>query len=49
MDYNASQTAIDLGLVSSDYNFLMGFIGLFIGVSFCFFVLNAISTIARGR
>lgn len=49
MAYDATQTALDLGLVSADYNFLMGFSGLLMGSFVCFFVLYAISTIARGR
>lgn len=49
MDYNATQTASDLGLVSTDYSFLMGFSGLLMGAFVCFFVLYSISTIARGR
>ena len=48
MDYNATQTALNLGLVSSDYSFLMGLSGLLIGSFVCFFVLYSISNISKG-
>jgi hypothetical protein len=48
MDYNATATASSLGLVTSDYNYLMGFSGLMIGTIICFFVLYSILNIAKG-
>ncbi|MDP3119952.1 MAG: hypothetical protein Q8N01_06030 [Sulfuricurvum sp.] len=49
MDYNATETAFNLGLISTDYAFLMGLSGLLMGAFVCFFVLYSISNIARGR
>lgn len=48
MDYNATLTAQNLGLLPNDYNFLMGLMGLFIGVFFFFFLIQALISIARG-
>lgn len=37
MEYDSTQTAIDMGLQYSDYNFLMGLSGILVGfVFFCF-------------
>ena len=47
--YSATKSAKDLGLSNQNYNYLMGQIGLFLGVIFCFFVLFAISNISKGK
>jgi hypothetical protein len=48
MDYNATATANSLGLLPTDYDFLMGLSGLLMGAFVCFFVLYAVMNIAKG-
>ena len=48
MDYNATLTAQQLGLLPNDYNFLMGLSGLFIGVFFFYFLIQILIDVARG-
>lgn len=48
-DYNATLNAEMLGVVPSDYNFLMGLSGLLFGAIFMAVILFLVVNIARGR
>lgn len=47
--YSPITSALNLGLVQTDYNYLMALSGSFIGVIFCFFLLTAIFQISKHR
>ena len=48
MDYNATLTAQQLGLLPNDYNLMMGEIGLIIGSFFFYFTIKILIDTSRG-